>query len=395
MGLMLRRRLSDLDQATGGALRRALGRGPAVAPPGGRTVSLAAGEQPSGLLACELLHPARTVTPDDERLCAFLRRQTAVAHTDCSFQTEPVFRATLAGATFDPHSGAVWAGDGALLLDSIKNAGRLKHVAAAHVAPGVLPGLHSSIAGPIGGNTFHWLIESLPRLHSLAGLPEPITLLMPDDLNAFQRESLSGCLPPNVTLRFVSRRARLRVERFVLPSFLTTQWDFAYPPRAYLAYVRDRLYDACGLPPEPARRERVYISRARARVRRVLNEEAVLAALRPLGFRRYYLEELSFAEQVRLFHDAELVVAPHGAGLANLLFAGPIPVVEFISRVVTPVYFFLALALGQTYRYVYPDELGEGERPLSPADGRRYSQARDLDLTIDLDALRAALDGLC
>jgi len=391
MGIMLRRRLSDLDQATGGALRRALGHGPVA----GRAVSLAAGEEPSGLLARDLLHPARAVMLDDERLCAFLRRQTAVPHTNCSFETEPVFRATLAGATFDPHSGAVWASDGTLLLDSIKNAGRLKHVADAPVAPGVLPGLHSSIAGPIGGNTFHWLIESLPRLHALAGLPEPVTLLMPDDLSPFQWESLSGCLPPNVTLRCVPRRARLRVERFVLPSFLTTRWDFAYPPRVYLTYVRDRLYTACGLPPEPARRERVYISRARARVRRVLNEETVLAALRPLGFRSYYLEELPFAEQARLFHDAELVIAPHGAGLANLLFAGPIPVVEFVSRVVTPVYFFLALALGQTYRYVYPTELGKEAHPLSPVDGRRYSQARDLDLTIDLDALRAVLDGLC
>jgi hypothetical protein len=341
-----------------------------------------------------LLRPAQTVALDDARLCAFLRRQTAVPHAGCSFQTEPVFRATLADATFDPHSGAVWAGDGALLIDSIKNAGRLKHVAAAPVAPGVLPGLHTSIAGPIGGNTFHWLIEALPRLYSLVGLPEPVTLLMPDDLSAFQRESLTGCLPPNVTPRFVSRRVRLRVERFVLPSFLTTQWDFAYAPRDHLAYVRGRLFEACGLSPEPVRRERIYISRARARVRHVLNEEAALAALRPLGFRSYYLEELSFAKQVRLFHDAEAVVAPHGAGLANLLFAGPISVLEFASRVVTPVYFFLALALGQAYRYVYPAELSEGERLLSPADGRRYSEARDLDLTIDPDALRLALDSL-
>jgi capsular polysaccharide biosynthesis protein len=215
---------------------------------------------------------------------------------------------------------------------------------------------------------------------------------MPDTLSDSRCKDVICCLPPNVTLRLVSTNTRLRVERFVLPSFLTTRWDFAYPPIEHLAYVRDRLYAANDLPSEPTRRERVYISRAKAHIRRVTNEPAVLAALRPLGFRPYLLEELTFSEQVRLFHDAEIVVAPHGAGLANLLFARRIPVLEFVSRAVNPVYFFLALALGHDYRYLYPVELGAGERLPSPVAGRVYSQARDRDITVDLEALSAVLD---
>ncbi|CUS02879.2 protein of unknown function [Candidatus Promineifilum breve] len=389
---MFRQLITNLDRASGGRLRRTADRAelPAYAGP---VVSLCGGRaEAAGIEEFTVLQPVRAVRLDDERQRAFLARQTAVPNVDGAFQTEEAFRATLREVTFDPHSGAVWAADGALVLDSIKNAGRLKHVAATPIAPGTLAGAYSSIAGPISGNVFHWFIESLPRLHSLSSYPEPITLLMPDGLPADRRQQLAACLPPDVTVRFIPANRRVRVERFVLPSFLTTQWDFAYPPHNHLAHVRDRLIGAAGLPPRLVPGERIYILRDRARVRRVINEAAVVELLQTRGFRPYRLEELPFADQVRLFRDAEMVIAPHGAGLANLLFAPPVPVLEFASRAVTPVYFFLTLALGQEYRYLYPLELVDNEPLPGPSDGPLYSAARDLDLTVDLDALRAIVD---
>ena len=363
------------------------------AAPVGTPVSLStAGEQVPGLLEYNVLRPAETVTLDDPALRAFLARQKAVPHHDGgTFHTEPIFRATLAEVIFDPSSGAIWTADGSLLIDSIKNAGRLKHVRPAPVADGVWPGLYSSIVGTIAaGNPFHWFIEALPRLFSLADVPEPVTLLMPDSLTAARQAQLTACLPPHVTLRNVPAGTRLRLERFVLPSYLTTLWDFAYPPYEHLAFVRDRLLAANGAAAAPPGHERLYISRAGARVRRVANEEDVVAALQPFGFHAVRLEELPFAEQVHLFRAAEMVVAPHGAGLANVLFAPPLTVVELASRVVSPVYFFLSLALGHDYRAVYPAELND-ERLPSPAEGRRYSAQRDRDITIDPAALVAML----
>lgn len=62
---------------------------------------------------------------------------------------------------------------------------------------------------------------------------------------------------------------------------------------------------------------RVYVGRKESR--RVLNEEEVLAYLRPLGFDVVYFEGLSVREQWKAVADAEVVVAVHGAGVANLL----------------------------------------------------------------------------
>jgi len=42
-----------------------------------------------------------------------------------------------------------------------------------------------------------------------------------------------------------------------------------------------------------------------------------------LGFKRYNLEDLNFAEGVQLFQSAEVVVSFHSSGLTNLIFSKP------------------------------------------------------------------------
>jgi capsular polysaccharide biosynthesis protein len=68
---------------------------------------------------------------------------------------------------------------------------------------------------------------------------------------------------------------------------------------------------------------RIYIDRAHASLRRVLNNTDVKAALAPHGFEFLALERLNLAQKQALFADAEMVVGPAGAGFANLLFCHP------------------------------------------------------------------------
>src|SRR5690606_39867557 len=69
-----------------------------------------------------------------------------------------------------------------------------------------------------------------------------------------------------------------------------------------------------------------------ARRRRLVNEEALITALAAHDIVAVTLEEMTFVEQVRLFAEAELIVALHGAGLANLVFSDAVHVVEIGSR---------------------------------------------------------------
>lgn len=70
-------------------------------------------------------------------------------------------------------------------------------------------------------------------------------------------------------------------------------------------------------------KQRIYVARGNTTRRKVTNESAVMQVLARHGFESVSMDGRSLLEQVRLFSQAEAVVAPHGAALTNLLFITP------------------------------------------------------------------------
>jgi hypothetical protein len=241
-----------------------------------------------------------------------------------------------------------------------------------------LSGHYATIWGKWAGfNYYHWLIEALPRLARLAalrGAPQPV-LLMPRSMPPVWEESLACCLPEGMVVRRAS--GWLRPESLVFSSHGLLQ------PAAWLDaqerdYVRGAVFRRYGLDASARGGRRLFISRAGAQVRRLVNEEEVTELLERRGFETIHLERLSFEEQVRLFHGASDIVAPHGAGLSNLMFAGPVRVLElFAQDTFKPLYFLLARSLGQRYRFL--------------AGGAKN---RLLDFRVDAESLRRAVADL-
>ena len=66
---------------------------------------------------------------------------------------------------------------------------------------------------------------------------------------------------------------------------------------------------------------RPFLARRDTRV--IANMAEVEAVLSPRGYATVYPEDLSPADQLRLFREAEAMVAVHGAGLAPLLYVPP------------------------------------------------------------------------
>jgi hypothetical protein len=217
-----------------------------------------------------------------------------------------------------------------------------------------LKGLHSSVNAIAAGNPYHWMVDSLPKLHSLAQYEPkaPVTLLMPDSTNPVQRESLSILLPRNFTVEYHPAQEWLQLETFLLPSLVSGFYNGHLPPEYYDS-IRRPVFDHYQLPAIHSKKERIYISRQGARCRRVLNEEAVFALLKPYGFKLVQLEKLTFREQVELFHRAEIVIGPSGAGFNLITFCGAIDLVVLHPNQVPENFFHLmAQGLGQNYHYV-------------------------------------------
>jgi hypothetical protein len=88
-----------------------------------------------------------------------------------------------------------------------------------------------------------------------------------------------------------------------------------------IAWIRSTLRIGGAAAP-PAGGRRLFVLRNNAATRRLLNQDRVAAlAQRRFGFEPIDPSTLSPLQQAMAFRDASVVMGPHGAGLANLIFA--------------------------------------------------------------------------
>ena len=220
-----------------------------------------------------------------------------------------------------------------------------------------LPGTHTALRSRFN-HYYHHLIDHASRLyflnHSALANEDAVGLLLRDGPTPFETYLMDRLKPSHVEPISLHSGRLYRIERYLLLTPMTRR-HAGYQRESYL-----QAFEQAFLPSRPSRQsERVYIGRRPkgSKGRRVLNESDVMQALHPLGFTHYLLEDLSFEEQCRLFYDADAVVAPHGAGLANLIYAKHASVIEYFpSRHVVPSFYFLAKSKGLSYRRLHGAE---------------------------------------
>lgn len=184
----------------------------------------------------------------------------------------------------------------------------------------VLPGTHISLLAGGELDYRHALLDGLARLTAVPDnyLTAAKGLLVPG--TGIARTELFDLLDllPSLAIHEVGRSETLRVETLVFP--LSVCGESAFHP-----CVLDFFARLSGNVGPSARRlpRRFYIDRRDSGVRPLRNEAELIAALAPMGFEPVRLEDLSTPEVIRLFRQAEAIVAPNGAALTNLGFCRP------------------------------------------------------------------------
>jgi hypothetical protein len=303
---------------------------------------------------------------------------------------EAPFVAALRDGQLVGPGGVTLASDGRYVLgNTFRSESLLVRSLVGSLAAGVVPRrrradrsleVAMSMVGPWARGYFHWFSEYLPRLegveHYRAETGQNPTLLVPPDPPAWMTDSLHSLgYGPDAYVEWGG--GRVTVERLVVPSVRRAWSDggssgYTNSPRGY-RWVRETVLSNLEVDRSKRGNERIFISRAAAAERRVVNEDAVVAALAERGFRSYRLEEHTFAEQVALFADADAVVAPHGAGLVNAMFGDEMVVVELFGNYENACYFTLAQGLDLVYACLPCESVGP-------------------DLHVDLDRLNTVLD---
>jgi len=183
-----------------------------------------------------------------------------------------------------------------------------------------------SLATVSATNYFHWMFECLPRLRFLREAATPCDWIYACHNQRFQREAFAHLGLPAEKIIDTAAVPFLRAERLVLPRRINKFEPWIIPWLREMLLPLGESASGVKLP------KRIYISRRKASSRGVGNDAELTALLEERGFVEVRLEEHSLAGQIALFRGAEAIVAPHGAGLTNLVFCEPgTLVVEFIA----------------------------------------------------------------
>lgn len=307
-----------------------------------------------------------------------------------TYESEPSFVAELSDVDLvGPH--ALVLKDGRIVLDSLGNDVRpLAHLVRRWLLDGEFAAISDTVfpsppsteypfVFPLVGYKsrnwyYHWIVEYLPKFRALehyeAETGNRPPLLVEPDPPSWKLESIR--LMGYSTDRCVSWNApKASASRLVLPIHRPRRHYRFYPAPDDHEWMRRRAIANARAEVDAPRV--VYVSRSDADRRRIRNEVELLEGLSEFDIGRYVLSELSVDEQVRLFHDADVVVAPHGAGLANILFSDRLGVVEILTPDAgRPHFFFHSSVLGHEYECV----VGEQTRG---------------DIVVEPNAVRAAI----
>jgi hypothetical protein len=192
--------------------------------------------------------------------------------------------------------------------------------------PRKLKGTIAYLANTLTNHFGHWLQCQLPLLVAYWQVfdKESIDYYYVGDINPsdFQWESLSALgirREQVITYPCQGDRSLIAIK------YKETDWSKSQSGlnMDYLSYkfirgiFTPQAEKTVGLP------KKIYVRRGNVKVRRVINEDKVLEYLHSIGFTDMSMDGKSMQDESDLFSQVEVVIAPHGSALHNLIHANP------------------------------------------------------------------------
>jgi capsular polysaccharide biosynthesis protein len=240
-----------------------------------------------------------------------------------------------------------------------------------------------------GALYYHWLLQLLPRLELIrrAGMDWSSVdyFVVNSTKSKFQRDTLALLGIDQSKIIESSATGYLRARELIVPSVPLGGGCFWPWMNDFLrnTFISKNKSDV------KISGRRIYITRERAGYRRVFNEAEVVEFLRRRGFEIVAFEAMTVVEQATTMAACDVVVAPHGGGLSNLVFCSPgTKVIEIFSPELVAAYFWkICNQLKLDYYYV----LGKGD-PATLAPDYPQSWSARTDIEVDLKTLEQTLD---
>ncbi len=225
---------------------------------------------------------------------------------------------------------------------------------------------------------YHWIIDVAPKIalfqEKYGNDLDGWKLCYPKEDTDYEKETLAMLGVPDAAVIDTRGYRAVKAGRIalsVLPGWYEIQ------PAARL--LRERLIGQAG----EGAGERIYVSRKGRR--KCVNEAEVFSLLAERGFTFIEDKPRSLADQIGIFLNAQVIVAPHGAALTNLLWCEEgAKVIELFGESYQPPYYRnLSAFRSLDYHKIGTDSPDEGH----------WSEV-NADISVDTGALQSLLDRL-
>ncbi len=217
---------------------------------------------------------------------------------------------------FSPRTGVVWSKD-KIFLESVGSLNRL--IGWGDILPDLLMNkskniIEDSVIICPDTGYFHWLLEVLPNiLHLLKNIEDDIKIVISRNSNKYIIRALKVLFKNKFKERVISIERPIKAKTIYFASYENQS--------GFVRKIDRNILKECFLSNKIQEKTRkIYISRTKADRRKLGNEIEIEKMLKNIGFDVIYAEDLDWIEQIDVFNSAEFIVAPHGAGLANIVW---------------------------------------------------------------------------
>lgn len=186
---------------------------------------------------------------------------------------------------------------------------------------------HLSLSG-LENNYGHFLTECLGRYYLIKKSGYEPDYFILSCHTKFQKELIKLLNIDQNKIIPTDNNELIQATQLLVPSFINN-WNYSlfrgyqHCQKQYLPSWINNMYKSnqnfSSIKSE--NKNKIYISRKFAKYRHLINENEVVELLIKFGFKVYYLEHLTVAENINLFSNASIVMGLHGTGFIDMMFS--------------------------------------------------------------------------
>lgn len=177
-------------------------------------------------------------------------------------------------------------------------------------------------------NYTFWITSSLVRLLMLYDSSKDFTLLYPEEWDNIQYIQDSLKFFQNLKYKRIPVGVHIQVKNLLLPEVRPFTGCFT---GCELQNVHN-FFESKIISITNVYSKRVYVTRKKAKYRKVENEEDVIELVKKYDFSIIDFDDLSFIEQITYMNSINFFISIHGAGFSNILFMKKGFVIEIINE---------------------------------------------------------------